>query len=81
MSRMISQTQETYDEHMDDLALRIAEVCEGEPKYDVALTCAFVICYSICEHVSDSFGRNKLLDFIFEFMRSIIEKANAGHEQ
>ena len=65
-------TRSQYDEHMDRLAMKISEVCDGENAYDVGSACAVICAGAICEYTSDLHERRQVLKVFAETMRRLI---------
>jgi hypothetical protein len=55
-------------EYMDNLSMRIASVCNGASKFDAALACACVICFSLAEEPN----RDDLMSQVYVFMEEIL---------
>jgi hypothetical protein len=63
-----------HDRHLDDLALRMAEVLDGEELFDVACAAALVTAYALARGSSDANERKATVEKVVTFIREQAER-------
>jgi len=64
-----------YHDHMDALAITAANSLHGQSPHDVAHACAVVSVHAIFQSTDMGAARERRLEALFEFMRSVMASA------
>jgi hypothetical protein len=68
------------DHRLNDMALRIGKVLNGEDLFDVACAAALITAYALGRGARNVTERRKLVEKVVTFIRAESEKASLEHE-
>jgi hypothetical protein len=62
------------DKHLDDLALRLGDLLEGEAAADIMVVCAAVIAFVLRDTTRTPEAKEKKMAEISKFIRELVER-------